>query len=61
LSFVPKLLRPLFHQRHRLDAFRRIVANLLSDAYAEAATLGKPGFILFVQTFGDLVTFHPHI
>lgn len=58
---VPKLLRPLFHQRHRLGAFSRIVANLLSDAYAEAATWGKPGFILFVQTFGDLVTFHPHI
>jgi len=22
---------------------------------------GRPGFILYVQTFGDLVTFNPHI
>ena len=58
---VPKLLRPHFHQRHRLGAFCRIVARLLNGAYEEGAPWGKSGFILFVQTFGDLVTFHPHI
>jgi hypothetical protein len=58
---LPKLLRPHFHQRHRLGVFCRIVSRLLNVAYEEAATWGKPGFILFVQTFGDLVTFHPHI
>ncbi len=25
------------------------------------APQGQPGFILYVQTFGDLVTFNPHI
>jgi len=58
---VPKLLRPHFHQRYRLGGFCRIVARLLSAAYKEAAPWGKPGYILFVQTFGDLVNFHPHI
>ena len=58
---VPKLLRPHFQQRQRLGVFCRIVARLLNEAYKEAAPWGKPGFILFVQTFGDLVTFHPHI
>lgn len=58
---VPKLLSPHFHRRHRLGAFCRIVARLLDEAYEEGASWGKLGFILFVQTFGDLVTFHPHI
>jgi hypothetical protein len=34
---------------------------LLNEVYKEVAPWGKPGYILFVQTFGDLVTFHPHI
>jgi hypothetical protein len=72
---VPKLLRPCFpsfgpypahpcattHQRHRLGELCRIVGHLLTEAYREADPDGQPGFILFVQTFGDLVTFHPHI
>jgi hypothetical protein len=33
----------------------------LNEVYKEVAPWGKPGYILFVQTFGDLVTFHPHI
>jgi len=58
---VPKLLRPHFHRRHRLGALCRIVARLLNSTYNEAAPWGRPGFVLFVQTFGDLVTFHPHV
>jgi len=58
---VPKVLRGAFHQRHRLGELCRIVGRLLSEAYQEADPDGQPGFILFVQTFGDLVTFHPHI
>ncbi len=58
---LPKLLRPHFHQRHRLGRWCRIVSGLLNEVYKEVAPWGKPGYILFVQTFGDLVTFHPHI
>ncbi|WP_177419309.1 transposase zinc-binding domain-containing protein [endosymbiont of Lamellibrachia barhami] len=58
---LPKLLRPHFHLRRRLSQFCRIVSRLLADAYREVAPWGRPGFILFVQTFGDLVNFHPHI
>ncbi len=45
---LPKLLRPHFHQRHRLGAFCRIVSRLLNESYGDAAPWGKPGFILFV-------------
>jgi hypothetical protein len=58
---VPKLLRGAFHQRHRVGELCRIVGRLLTDAYREADPDGQPGFILFVQTFGDLIAFHPHI
>ncbi len=72
---VPKVLRGAFpslgplpalpcatsHQRHRWGELCRIVGRLLSEAYREADPDGQPGFFLFVQTFGDLVTFHPHI
>ena len=51
---VLKLLRPHFHQHHRLGVFCRIVTRLLNEAYGEAAPRGKPGFILFVLTFFDL-------
>src|SRR2546427_5359933 len=29
--------------------------------YTGAGVEGRPGLILFVQTFGDLLTFNPHI
>ncbi len=59
---VPKLLRPVFG-RHRawLGEVCRIAARLLLDAYAEAAPGARPGLILFVQTFGDLANFNPHV
>ncbi len=34
---------------------------MLVDAYAEAAPGTRPGLILFVQTFGDLANFNPHV
>ena len=59
---VPKLLRSVFG-RHRawLGELCHIAARLLVDAYAEAAPGARPGLILFVQTFGDLANFNPHV
>ena len=34
---------------------------MLLDAYAEALPSARPGLILFVQTFGDLANFNPHV
>ena len=34
---------------------------MLVDAHAEAAPGARPGLILFVQTFGDLANFDPHV
>jgi len=39
----------------------RIAARLLVEAYAEALPGARPGLILFVQTFGDLANFNPHV
>ena len=59
---MPKLLRPVFgRQRAWLGELCRIAARLLLDAYAEAAPGARPGLILFVQTFGDLANFNPHV
>ncbi len=44
-----------------LVTFNCIVAGLLNEAFDEAATLGKPWFILFLRTSGDLVAFYPYI
>jgi len=38
-----------------------IAARLLTEAYAATGAGGRPALILFVQTFGDLVTFNPHL
>lgn len=37
------------------------MARSLTEAYRVAYPRGCPGFILFVQTFGDLVNFNPHV
>lgn len=58
---LPKLLRPYFHHRPYLGKLCRIAGILLKQNYHEILPDGKPGFITFVQTFGDLVTFNPHI
>ena len=59
---VPRLLRPIFSRRRGLlGELCHIAERLLIQAYAGAGVEGRPGIILFVQTFGDLVTFNPHI
>ena len=59
---VPRILRPIFSRRRRLlGALCRIVERLLRENYTAAKSGGREGMILFVQTFGDLVTFNPHV
>ena len=59
---LPKLLRPYFRQRRKLLArLCQIIAQLLYQGFNAMAPAGRPGFILYVQTFGDLVTFNPHV
>lgn len=47
-------------RRGRHSPWRR-VAKLLKHFYRRAAPEGEPAFVLYVQTFGDLVTFQPHV
>ncbi len=59
---VPKILRPIFARRRALLAsLCHIAEQLLGEAYRAAVPQARPGLIFFVQTFGDLVTFNPHI
>ena len=59
---VPRMLRPIFlRRRGLLGELCHIVERLLIAAYSGAGVEGRPGLILFVQTFGDLLTFNPHI
>jgi hypothetical protein len=55
-------VRPYFrYHRVYLGALCRLVAGLLRSGFTAMAPGGQPAFILYVQTFGDLVTFNPHI
>lgn len=59
---LPKLIRPFFrHRRRYLGELCRLVAALLKAGFKVMASRGQPAFVLYVQTFGDLVTFNPHI
>jgi hypothetical protein len=59
---IPRMLRPIFSRRRGLlRKLCHIVERLLIAAYSGAGVEGRPGLILFVSTFGDLVTFNPHI
>ena len=59
---VPKLIRPFFgYRRSLLGELCRFIARSLAGAYRVAHPRARPGFILFVQTFGDLVNFNPHV
>ncbi|TAK82394.1 MAG: hypothetical protein EPO20_22265 [Betaproteobacteria bacterium] len=59
---VPKLIRPFFaYRRSLLGELCRIIARSLTHAYCAAVPRARPGFILFVQTFGNLVNFNPHV
>ena len=59
---VPRMLRPIFSRRRGLlGELCHIVEHLLISAYSGAGVEGRPGLIPFVQTFGDLLTFNPHV
>ncbi len=59
---LPKLIRACFrYRRQYLGALCCLVAGLLTASFRAMAPQGQPAFILYVQTFGDLVTFNPHI
>ena len=59
---VPRLVRQFFaRRRERLGELCRIAERLLAHAYAAALPAGRPALIVFVQTFGDLVNFNPHL
>jgi hypothetical protein len=59
---VPRLIRPFFaYRRSLLGELCRVIARALMQAYGAAVPRARPGFILFVQTFGDLVNFNPHV
>jgi hypothetical protein len=48
-------------RRALLGKLCNIVERLFAGFYASARPGARPGIILFVQTFGDLVNFNPHI
>ncbi len=59
---IPRVLRPIFSRRRALlGRLCNIIERLLVRAYAGIRQRSRPGMILFVQTFGDLVNFNPHI
>ena len=59
---LPRLVRHIFARRRIwLGELCRIAERLLSHSYAEALPRGRPALILFVQTFGDLINFNPHL
>jgi hypothetical protein len=59
---IPRLLRPMFARRRALlGKLCNIVERLFARFYASARPGARAGMILFVQTFGDLVNFNPHI
>ncbi len=59
---LPKLIRPFFRYRRRyLGQLCRLGAELLKTGFKAIEPRGQPAFILYVQTFGDLVTFNPHM
>ena len=59
---LPRLVRHFFARRREwLGDLCRIAERLLSRAYTEVLPAGRPALIVFVQTFGDLVNFNPHL
>ena len=59
---IPRLLRPIFAPRRALlGKLCNIVERLFARLCASARPGTRPGLILFVQTFGDLVNYNPHI
>jgi len=50
----------VIYRRRHLGELCRLVAGLLRTGFKAMEPRGQPSFILYVQTFGDLVTFNPH-
>ena len=50
-----------FHHRPYLGELCRIVARLLKEFFEAAEPSGQPAFILYVQTWGDLANWNPHL
>ena len=48
-------------ERAWLGELSRIAARLLREAYTEGAPGARPSLVLFVQSFGDLSNFNPHL
>jgi len=49
------------YRRPYLGELCRLVVRILKAGFSAMQPRGRPAFILYVQTFGDLVTFNPHI
>jgi len=59
---IPRLLRPIFARRRALlGKLCSIVERLFARLCSSARPGARPGLVLFVQTFGDLVNYNPHI
>ena len=59
---IPRVLRPMFARRRALlGKLCNIIERIFDRAYASTRPGARAGIILFVQTFGDLVNFNPHI
>jgi len=48
-------------REHLIAAASTWRSSLLVEAYAAALPGARPGLVLFVQTFGDLANFNPHV
>jgi Putative transposase len=61
---VPKMLRVYFRRDRRLlGKLSRCAADAMKTLFRAASkdTKAVPGIIVVIQTYGDLVNFHPHL
>ena len=61
---VPKMLRPHFRfDRKLLGKLSRCAYQCLKEFFCKTLNTkeGVPGVVISIQTFGDLVNFHPHL
>lgn len=61
---VPKILRPYFRfDRRLLGKLSQCAYQCLKEFFRQTLSKkeGVPGAVISIQTFGDLVNFHPHL
>jgi hypothetical protein len=61
---LPKMLRIYFQRDRRLlGKFGQCAADALKTLFPAACTdlMAVPGIIIAIQTYGDLLNFHPHL